>query len=72
MASRSVIGDNMDNKEKLPENNPQQHMPANSVQEFYERFRGVPLKKIDMFIGICIAAIVLVVIIGMLDSRGFF
>ena len=47
-------------------------MPANSVQEFYERFRGVPLKKIDTFIGICIAAIVLVVIIGMLDSRGFF
>ena len=50
----------------------QNHMPANSVQEFYERFRGVPLKKIDTFIGICIAAIVLVVIIGMLDSRGFF
>lgn len=47
-------------------------MPANSVQEFYERFRGVPLKKIDTFIGICIAAIVVVVIIGMLDSRGFF
>ena len=62
----------------MDENNKQQnteaknHMPANSVQEFYERFRGVPLKKIDTFIGICIAAIVLVVIIGMLDSRGFF
>ena len=26
----------------------------------------------DTFIGICIAAIVVVVIIGMLDSRGFF
>ncbi|MBQ2751902.1 MAG: hypothetical protein IJF25_04940 [Oscillospiraceae bacterium] len=58
------------NKQQNPET--QNHMPANSVQEFYERFRGVPLKKIDTFIGICIAAIILVVIIGMLDSRGFF
>lgn len=62
----------------MDQNNQQQkpeireHMPANSVQEFYERFRGVPLKKIDMFIGICIAAIVVVVIVGMLDARGFF
>ncbi len=44
----------------------------NSVERFYERFRGVPIKKLDIFIWVCIAAIILVIAVGTLDARGFF
>lgn len=42
----------------------------NAVENFYERFRGVDLKHLDMFIGGCAAAFVLVVILGMLKGWG--
>jgi len=42
----------------------------NAVENFYERFRGISLKHLDLFIGGCAAAFVLVVILGMLKGWG--
>ena len=42
----------------------------NAFENFYENFRKVPLKYIDIFIGVCVAALVIVVLIGILKSRG--
>ena len=42
----------------------------NAIEKLYEKFRGVPLKYIDIFIGVCAAAFVVVVILGMLKERG--
>ena len=42
----------------------------NAFENFYENFRKVPLKYIDIFIGVCIAALVIVVLVGILKSKG--
>lgn len=42
----------------------------NAIEKFYEKFRGVPLKYIDIFIGVCVAVFLIVVILGMLRGRG--
>lgn len=39
----------------------------NAFENFYENFRNVPLKYIDIFIGVCVAALVLVVAVGILN-----
>ena len=44
----------------------------NAFENFYENFRTVPLKYIDIFIGVCITALVVVILIGILKSKGFF
>lgn len=44
----------------------------NAFENFYENFRKVPLKYIDIFIGVCITALVVVILIGILKSKGFF
>ena len=44
--------------------------PLNAIEKFYEKFRGVPLKYIDIFIGVCVAVFLIVVILGMLRGRG--
>ena len=44
----------------------------NAFENFYENFRKVPLKYIDIFIGVCITALVIVILIGILKSKGFF
>lgn len=44
----------------------------NAFENFYENFRKVPLKYIDIFIGVCIAALVVVILVGILKSKGFF
>ena len=42
----------------------------NAFENFYERFSKVPLKYIDVFIGVCVAALVIVVLVGILKSKG--
>lgn len=42
----------------------------NEVERFYEHFRGVPLKYLDIFIGVCMAGLILVVVLGILKGRG--
>ena len=57
----------MENEKKDPRRDPSQ---LNAIEKLYEKFRGVPLKYIDIFIGVCAAAFVVVVILGMLKERG--
>ena len=54
-------------KESAPRRDPSQ---LNAIEKFYEKFRGVPLKYIDIFIGVCVAVFLIVVILGMLRGRG--
>lgn len=42
------------------------------VEGIYDKLDGVPIKYIDIFIGICCVAFVVVVILGMLHGRGVF
>lgn len=42
------------------------------MENFYEHFRGVPLKYLDIFIGICVAALILFVVLGFLKGHGYF
>lgn len=62
----------MDKKKKAPPAERRDPSQLNAFERFYEHFRGTPLKYLDIFIGVCVAAIVVVVIAGMLKSRGFF
>ena len=62
----------MDKKKKAPPAERRDPNQLNAFERFYEHFRGTPLKYLDIFIGVCVAAIVVVVIAGMLKSRGFF
>ena len=57
----------MENEKKDSRRAPSQ---LNAIEKLYEKFRGVPLKYIDSFIGVCAAAFVAVVILGMLKERG--
>ena len=61
----------MDKQEKDQPSRPDPSQ-VNAIQRFYERFRGIPLKYLDIFIGVCVIAFVVIVIAGMLKSRGFF
>lgn len=55
-----------------PEEDRKDPATLNAFEHFYEHFRGVPLKYIDVFIGVCIAALVVVVALGILKGRGVF
>ena len=57
----------IENEKKDPRRDPSQ---LNAIEKLYEKFRGVPLKYIDIFIGLCAAAFFAVVILGMLKGRG--
>ena len=57
----------MEKETKDPRRDPSQ---LNAIEKLYEKFRGVPLKYIDIFIGVCAASFVAVVILGMLRERG--
>ena len=59
----------MDKQEKDQPSRPDPSQ-LNAIEKLYEKFRGVPLKYIDIFIGVCAAAFVVVVILGMLKERG--
>lgn len=54
---------------KQPDERPDRSQ-LNAFENFYENFRKVPLKYIDIFIGVCVAALVIVVLLGILKSRG--
>ena len=59
--------DRNEKKEPATRRDPSQ---LNAIEKFYEKFRGVPLKYIDIFIGVCVAVFLIVVILGMLQGRG--
>ena len=39
----------------------------NAFENFYENFRNVPVKYVDRFIALCVAAIFVVIAIGILN-----
>ena len=54
--------------EKKPDRSDRSQL--NAFENFYEKFSKVPLKYIDIFIGVCVAALVIVVLVGILKSKG--
>ena len=66
----------MDEEKRTPETNAADTRPVRrqlkSYDNLYEKFsKGqVPLKYIDIFIGVCVAALVIVVLVGILKSKG--
>lgn len=42
----------------------------NAVEKFYENFRGIPLKYLDIFIAACLAGFVITVVVGILRAKG--
>ena len=64
----------MDEEKRTPETNAADtrldRSQLNAFENFYENFRKVPLKYIDIFIGVCVAALVIVVLVGILKSKG--
>ena len=64
----------MGEEKTTPETEKEPDRPArsqlNAFENFYEKFRKVPLKYIDIFIGVCVAALVIVVLVGILKSKG--
>ena len=56
----------MDRDEKQLEERPDRSQ-LNAFENFYENFRRVPLKYLDIFIGLCVAALVGVIALGILN-----
>ena len=45
--------------------------PTNGwLEQVYSRFDGVPLKALDIFIGICVFAFIAVIAVGIMKARG--
>ena len=42
------------------------------IEDFYDKFEGVPIKYIDWFIGLCCAAFLVGVVLGARHGRGIF
>ena len=65
----------MENEEKTPQaatetSEKPDRSQLNAFENFYEHFSKVPLKYIDAFIIVCVVALVAVVTIGILKSKG--
>ena len=43
--------------------------PKRPIERFYDKFEGVPLKALDIFIGILIAAFIILVVLGYLKGH---
>ena len=56
----------MDRDETRLEEQPDRSQ-LNAFENFYENFRRVPLKYLDIFIGLCVAALVGVIALGILN-----
>ena len=39
------------------------------IERFYDRFEGISLKKLDLFIGICTALLIGVLVLGFVQAR---
>lgn len=58
---------------RQPPENKDDYRPSlfgNIFQSFYDRFRDVPLRYFDVFIGLCVAAIAIIIVVGALQARG--
>ena len=46
--------------------------PSAGRERLYSHFNKVPLKRLDAFIAVCVVALVIVLILGYLNSHGGF
>ena len=63
----------MEDQAKRPQEEKDDYRPSafsNVFQSFYEQFRGVPLRYFDIFIGLCMAALVNIIAVGDLQAKG--
>ena len=63
----------MEDRDKRPQEGQKDYRPSafsNIFQNFYEQFRGVPLRYFDIFIGLCMAALVIIIAVGVLQAKG--
>ena len=50
---------------------PAEEAPTNGwLEQVYSRFDGVPLRALDIFIGICVFAFIAVIAVGIMKARG--
>ncbi|MBQ7534405.1 MAG: hypothetical protein IJT43_02165 [Stomatobaculum sp.] len=57
--------------EKPEETGTPAEAPTNGwLEQFYSRFDGVPLRALDIFIGVCVFAFIAVITVGILKARG--
>lgn len=59
-----------ESENNVEQNNNNPPEPQNEIQRFYEQFRGVPLKYIDIFIYVCMTGLIAVVVVGILKAKG--
>ena len=52
----------MDEEKKRPD-----PKDLNAIERFYERFRGVQVKYLDIFNGLCLAALLILVAVGLIN-----
>lgn len=68
-------------EDRQPEQNPEAKLETeletrpdpsrlNAFERLYEHFRPVPLKYLDIFIWVCVIALVAVVAVGVLKAKG--
>lgn len=58
----------LEEKQSKPE---EETGPRNGKERFYENFSGIPLKYLDLFIGVCVAAFILLIVVGVLRGGKF-
>lgn len=60
--------------EQTPEQPEERQRPdpsqLNAIEKVYENFRGINPRHLDIFIGCCFAALILVILIGALKGNG--
>lgn len=61
------LDEELDEGQKAAPAKPEYHSPLEPV---YQNFRKVPVKYVDIFIGLCVAALVIVLVVGFLNSKG--
>ena len=60
----------LEKREQELEKKQQEKSQKNIKENFYDNFKSVPVKYIDILIEVCGVAIVVCVILGMLQGRG--
>lgn len=61
----------MDEPNKKPEGKLESEGEPKGLEHVYQNFKDVPVKYVDIFIWLCVAALVLVLVIGILKGNGF-
>ena len=53
----------------VPESDAEPAPKKRPIEKFYDNFEGIPLKALDIFIGVCVALLIGVVVFGYIRSH---